>query len=160
MYLFDQNENALASPRAWVDGKDMGANPLDWATQMNTDVAVPAEASIKLEQEEVGGAIQLKIKVKGLATGKYNDLSLHTVITEGEINYNDGNDEFVHFEVMRTMLPDANGEPITIANGAERTFTRSITLEPTWVKANLKAVVFIQSTTSKAILQSARIALK
>jgi hypothetical protein len=160
-YLFSPiPASQYTAPMAWVGGLQMGNLATDWISQVTQDMKQAAEAKIVLSKSGTGSSVELRITVKGISSAQYSDLRLHTVITESEINYNDGNSEFVHHDVMRTMLPDAYGENILLGNSEEKTFTRSITIESKWKKDNLKAVVFIQSNGSKKILQAARISLK
>lgn len=156
-YLFAPTAFELGqAPTAWVDGSLIGATPQNWIGQLDQDLSLAPDAKIELTKVINGSTIEVTIKATGLMTSAFNDLRLHTVVTESDIEYNDGNIENVHYDVMRRMYPDGDGEPITLSAGQTRTFTRSITLDPTWVQANCDVVVFIQSQASKYILQAAK----
>ncbi len=153
-------DDQFTSPIAWVDGSMMANKGGDWAVKSNSDIFQRAEARIDITQRALlNGDIELTIKVKGLSASKYNDLRLHTVVTESLINYNDGNSEWEHNDVMKLMIPDSEGSPVTITDGSETTFTRTFTIGTGWVRANLKAVVFLQANSAKTVLQSASVAI-
>ncbi len=158
-YLFKPLTSYIA-PCGWVDGWNADSDPDAWLTKISEDMKVAPEAKIELTKEDQGSDVVLTITVKGITSGAYTDLRLHTVMTESDIHYNDGNSEWVHYEVMRTMLPDANGTTLTLANDEEKTFTRTLTFDAKWVRDNMKAVVFLQANGSKKVLQAAKISLK
>jgi len=47
---------------------------------------------------------------------------------------------------MRDMIPDANGEAVTIAAGDSVLKTRNFTISSSWPQDSCKAVVFLQNT--------------
>lgn len=157
MYLFSpMPENEFAAPKGWIGGQMIGPRATDWIAAANTDMAKAAGAKIDLSASRDASAVTLTITVKGISTSAYQDLRLHTVITESDIEYNDGNSEFVHFNVMRRMYPDASGELVSIANGQTATFQRVMPIESHWNPEKLDVVVFLQSNGSKEILQAAK----
>jgi hypothetical protein len=150
----------LSFPQAWIDGSNAGSNANGWIGKAQNDLSVAPEARIELTKTGGAGAVTLNIKVTGMNATAYSDLHLHTVVTEDDIYYNDGNAEFEHYDVMCEMLPDADGEAITLTNGQSQTFSRNITVKQGWHLDKLNAVVFVQSKGSKAVLQAAKISLK
>jgi len=158
-YLFNPITQFVA-PNAWVGGQNMGSTAADWVAQVTQDMKLPAEAKIVLEKTDNGNQVTITARITGMTGSNYSDLRLHTVVTESNINYNDGNSEYVHYDVMRHMYPDAEGEAITLPQGQEKTFTRTIDIDSKWTKSNLKVVVFIQSYGTKKILQAGRLSLK
>ncbi len=160
-YLFLPIPIANASaPNTWVSGVAAGASAQNWISMTNADINVKPEARIDLEKQDVGGRIQVTVRVRPLASLSGQNLRLHTVVTESDIHYNDGNAEDVHYDVMRTMLPDADGEAITLTPGQTSEFTRTIDMEPRWVRANCSVVVFVQNPDTKHVLQAAKIHLQ
>lgn len=159
-YLFAPTAFELGNaPNAWINGTLIGSVAQNWVAQINQDLTIAPDAKIELTKVVNGSAITLTIKATGLMASAMTDLRLHTVVTESNIEYNDGNSENIHYDVMRTMLPDAAGEQITLAKGETKSFTRQITIDPTWVQNNCDVVVFIQSNTSKYVLQAAKTTL-
>ncbi|MFZ1731346.1 MAG: Omp28-related outer membrane protein [Bacteroidota bacterium] len=151
--LFDPNEGA---PMGFVNGQKINNRASDWISSATTGVDVPAGAKIELESTRSGNTINLTITVKGITTGSFNDLRLHTVVTESDIEYNDGNSELVHFDVMRRMYPSAEGEIVTIANAQTAVFQRSIEINSEWNADNLGVVVFLQRNSNHDVLQAAK----
>jgi hypothetical protein len=159
-YLFNPiPENQFSAPRGWVGGVNLGPRATDWIATANEDMNKPADAKIELSATRDATAITLDISIKGLSTSQYADLRLHTVLTENDIEYNDGNSEHIHHNVMRRMYPDAHGEQVSIANGQTVSFQRIMPFESIWNPENLDVVVFLQATGSKHILQAAKLKL-
>lgn len=157
LYLFSpMPENEFAAPKGWIGGQMIGPRATDWISAANTDMDKPAGAKIELTSTRNASAVTMTITVKGISTSAYNDLRLHTVLTESDIEYNDGNSEFIHFNVMRRMYPDAQGEQVSIANGQTVTFERVMPIESLWNPEKLDVVVFLQAAGSKEILQAAK----
>jgi len=156
-YLFSPlPENQYTAPRGWANGKMLSGQANDWAAAATNDLSKPAGANIELSSSRTSESIALTIRVTGIATSSFNDLRLHTVVTEDEIEYNDGNSEHIHYNVMRRMYPDAEGEIISVANGQTITLERFIAIEELWDPEKLEAVVFLQSAGSKELLQAAK----
>jgi hypothetical protein len=149
-----------SAPTGFVDGSNVGNKPQDWVSGIDNDIPLPAEAKIGIERTVTGSDVSLTVTLTGIRTGDFSDLRLYTVITQSNIHYNDGNSELVHYEVMVTMLPDAAGEALSIANGQTVTRTRSFTLKPEWLRDDMTAVVFLQSASTKHVLQAAKLSLQ
>jgi hypothetical protein len=66
-----------------------------------------------------------------------------------------GLDSLHHVE--RNMLPDANGEAVTVPANDSITKARSFTVDAAWVAQNCNFVVFVQDNSSKTIYQGASI---
>jgi hypothetical protein len=152
-YLFDPNEGA---PMGFVNGSKVNNRATDWIASAKTGAEAPAGAKIDLASTRSGNTIDLTITVKGISTASFNDLRLHTAVTESEIEYNDGNSELIHYDVMRRMYPSAAGEPVTIGNEQTAVFQRSIEIHEDWNADHLGVVVFLQSNGSKEVLQAAK----
>ena len=157
LYLFSPiPENEYAAPKGWVGGQMISQKATEWIAAANNDMAKAAGAKIELAPTRDASAITMTITVKGISTSAYGDLRLHTVVTESDIEYNDGNSEFIHFNVMRRMYPDSQGEQVSIVNGQTVQFQRVMPIEAHWNPEKLDVVVFLQSASSKEILQAAK----
>ncbi len=149
----------ISAPKGWVGGELINNKGVDWIAAADADMQLAAGAKIELERTRNGSSIELSIKVTGITTSDYNDLHLHTVVTESDIEYNDGNSENIHYEVLRRMYPSASGEKVTLDNKQTAQFSRTIEIDPTWNGDHLEAVVFLQSQGSKHVLQAAKLHL-
>ncbi|MDH7514385.1 MAG: Omp28-related outer membrane protein [Bacteroidota bacterium] len=159
-YLFSPIPIANASaPNAWVDGTAVGSSATNWVSALQSRLSVPPELGIDLSKRDSAGGCVLDISVKPLTAIGTADLRLHTVITENDISYNDGNAETMHYDVMRCMIPNAEGEQISLTPGKTERFTRFIIFAPFWVREKCSAVVFVQDHSTKQVLQAAKIAL-
>jgi hypothetical protein len=69
-----------------------------------------------------------------------------------------GMDSLHHVE--RAMLPDANGEAVSIPAGDSLVKTRDFTLDPGWVARNCNLIAFVQNNSTKEIYQGARTAVQ
>jgi thiol-disulfide isomerase/thioredoxin len=83
--------------------------------------------------------------------------TLHFVIVENNIPYNWQGMTELDF-VMRDMLPDANGEAVTIPANSSITKSRSFTVASNWKEKDCKIVVFVQAS-SREIYQGAEIGI-
>ncbi|MEO0162041.1 MAG: Omp28-related outer membrane protein [candidate division WOR-3 bacterium] len=83
--------------------------------------------------------------------------TLHFVIVENNIPYNWQGMTKLDF-VMRDMLPDQNGEGVTIPANSSITRSRNFTIATSWKEKDCKIVVFVQSST-REIYQGAEIGI-
>ena len=83
--------------------------------------------------------------------------NLHFVIVENDIPYNWQGMTKLDF-VMRDMLPDANGESVTIPANSSITKSRNFTIASSWNENNCKIVVFVQGA-NRQIYQGAEIGI-
>jgi hypothetical protein len=156
-YLFSPiPADQFGAPKGWVGGKMINNKGVDWIAAADADMQNTAGAKIELKSTRDGNAVTLTIHVTGISSANYSDLRLHTAVTESEIEYNDGNSENIHYDVMRRMYPDASGESVTIGNNQTTHFTRNIEIASEWNPENLHVVVFLQSKGSKEVLQVAK----
>ncbi len=96
-----------------------------------------------------------------------SSIKIHTVVIEDPINLAvpAQNGEAVMRDVLRKMLPNANGTSMASSTtvGGYKTFTSNYTIPTTGsqpiVKENLHVVVFVQDNSNKEILQAAKFSL-
>jgi len=80
---------------------------------------------------------------------------LQVALTESHIYYVWQNMDSLH-HVERAMLPDANGEAVTVAPGESLTKTRDFLVDPAWNARNCELVAFVQNNSTREIHQGAR----
>ena len=83
--------------------------------------------------------------------------TLHFAVVENDISFSWQGMSKIDF-LMRDMLPDANGEAVSIAAGDTIVRSRDFSLGSLWAEENCKIVVFLQSGT-REIYQGAEIAV-
>ncbi len=72
--------------------------------------------------------------------------NLHFVVTENGVPYTAPNGERIFNNVMRDMLPDANGQSISIPAGGTLDTARAYTLGSGWAADSCCIVVFVQGS--------------
>ncbi|KPK67995.1 hypothetical protein AMJ87_12570 [candidate division WOR_3 bacterium SM23_60] len=83
--------------------------------------------------------------------------ALHFAVVENDISFSWQGMSKLDF-LMRDMLPDANGEAVSIPAGDTIIRDRSFSLDALWAEENCKIVVFLQSAT-REIYQGAETAI-
>ena len=167
VYLFTPIpfQNASA-PNCWVDGTNVGNKAADWISQADAEIPRSADARISIQKTITSDTankkttVHLTVNTRMLSTRSFSDLRLHIVVTQSNIQYNDGNIETVHYDVMNLMLPDAEGQAITLAANEEKMFTYSFDLQAPWLLQDLSVVAFLQNHTNKEVLQAAKLKLE
>lgn len=140
-------------PNCTVDGTDAGWPPDLWPAAAQGQVGVPSPLTIDLDVS-VSGEITATIFAEETLSGIDN--VVHFVLTESDIHYTGPNGDPIHDQVMRDMLPDANGHALNISQGQTVTMTVAYNMDPSWNPATMEAVVFVQNNQSKEIYQAAK----
>jgi hypothetical protein len=87
-----------------------------------------------------------------------DDIVLHTVITETDIEFDEApgsNGEREFFDVMRLMFPSNDGEPIRdLINAVEISYEFKDALLSNWNLEKIYAVAFIQNVNTKEVFQT------
>lgn len=89
------------------------------------------------------------------STGSPVSGQLQCVVVENHIPYSWQGMDSLQF-VVRTMLPNASGEAVTIPAGDSLVKTRDFTLTSGWVAGNCEVVAFVQDNSTKQIIQGGR----
>ncbi len=158
--------NATSSPSVVFGGDTMmvgGTNqgtlyPL-YRSYFDRKKSIPSPLDISLSRtyDSTARTGQLRIVVRNNSTSAVSG-KLHVAITESHMYYQwQGMDSLQHVE--RTMLPDANGEDITVAVGDSVVRTRDFTINSAWVARNIDFIVFVQNASPRSIFQGAKLAL-
>lgn len=87
----------------------------------------------------------------------HDSLRFHCAITESGIYWPAPNGLEIHNQTMRDMVPDAEGEPMTIQYGDTLNFVRQFVLDDLIAADSCEVVVFVQDNGSKEILQAAKV---
>lgn len=126
---------------------------------INNQVAAASPLKITVTEVDNGNNRDITVTLTnvGNLTSSGNDV-LHLVVVERNINYvtAPGNNGEKHFpNVMRKMLPDANGTSITIPSaGMSSSHTFNVVEDAIWNNAEIASIAFVQNDNTKEIYNS------
>jgi hypothetical protein len=150
------------APDMFINGTQQGSSPSVWPGVIGNYLTVVSPFEITVTgtlSASTGGNIAVNVRSDGTAMSG-SSYVLHTVMTESNLIYTGPNGDPKHENVMRMMYPSASGEAFTIALNETKLFTRTIAFNSAWVIPNLEIVVFVQNTTTKEIVQAAKIPIR
>ncbi|OQY30013.1 MAG: hypothetical protein B6244_01770 [Candidatus Cloacimonetes bacterium 4572_55] len=140
-----------AVPTGFIEGDDVGSSGSGWSNLIQNHLNVSSPLAIDLEVAD--GAATAHITAEGAISP---NSVVHFVITESNIDYTGTNGDPHHDQVMRDMIPDADGHPLTISQGETVDMSVSYMIDPGWNPSNLEIVVFVQNNTTKEVYQAAK----
>jgi hypothetical protein len=153
--------NVFFAPTTIIDGI-LYPNSLDSNSvkqKVNERLAATPAFEINISDEFIEGSYYVNVQVNLLTgSGSLDNLILHTVIIESEIEYDSApgsNGETKFYDVMRNMLLSAEGVYIyEVQQSGSNTLELEADLIEMWNTNNLNTVVFIQNKTTKEVLQA------
>lgn len=126
-----------------------------WVTQ-RLAVSSPLTINMTCTYDTVSNNGTVTASITNTSTGSVSG-TLQFAIVENNIPYSwYGLTTVEH--VCRDMLPDANGEAVTIPAGGNIVRSRNFTIDPGWNERNCKIVAFVQGST-KEIYQAAEVGI-
>jgi len=161
-YQFNPSENSVrknyygqpAYPYLFVDGADAGGIHQAWGMYILARMGIESNLEIEISGHYNEDTRETNLQLAVTATGDVTqpNLRLHVALTESELDYGG----HTHNQVMRDMIPDAQGESFSISNGQTLHFNRSFTVDGELEDDNCEIVVFVQSYFTREVLQSAK----
>jgi len=139
-------------PGGRTDGQDIGFG--EGAVALRLAIQSPLTISLSGTYNSGNRQGSVRAHVVNTSTGTVSG-TLHFAVTENGIPYNAPNGERIFNNVMRDMLPDANGQSISIPAGGTLDTSRAFTLGSGWVADSCNLVVFVQNS-SREVLQAAK----
>jgi hypothetical protein len=141
-------------PHLFTDGSSAGTNYLAWGLYIMGCMGVESNLEIRINglYSEVTRETSLELTVTATGDVTQPNLRLFVALTESALEYQG----HTHNQVMRDMIPDAEGESFTISNGQTLEFTRQFTVDGQLVDDNCEIVVFVQSYSTKEVLQAVK----
>lgn len=154
--------NILFAPTTILDGtaRPTSSDSVAMKDSINVRLLLPPRFNITIADSSVGGIYYASVRVQTLDTSGtgFNDLVLHTVVTETDISFTTppgSNGETEFFDVMRAMLPTRNGEALASGNRTGTVmYSRQVVIGSGWNVAKLHTVAFVQNTRTKVIFQT------
>ena len=147
-------------PNYLMDGTNYGVpgDPLAMVGQMWQDLVNPSPVKILVEANIDADSVRTAVSLIGLQSVTQTNLHLRTAIIERMIVYAyppGSNGEKVFPDVMRKLLPDANGISIASINpGDTLTYQLNFAVDPAWNWQDLAVVSWLQSDATKEVIQS------
>lgn len=157
--------SVTGTPTAWFDGALSEVGGLGTGTMYpfyrhhvttRTGVDSPLEITLYCSYDSITNQGTIDATVENTSASAVSG-NIHFVVIEDHIPYNWGGLTEVN-HVMRDMIPDANGEAVTIPVADTIIRSRNFTIDPTWNELNCEIVVFIQGA-SRAVYQGAEIGI-
>lgn len=148
-------------PTVMIDGtaRIIGASSMEAAYAAYEDSILAGLGETTPVSIDVAGSVDGSdgtVTIRLIATDSVGvaDLRLHVVVFEDSVeNTIPIGDPFYRF-VVRDMIPDEEGEAISIEKGDTTDIVRLFSVENEWDGTKLGAVVFLQSPDTKEVLQA------
>jgi hypothetical protein len=169
MYLYNTSENNArrnyygvnSIPQGRFDGIIGIFTPYNQTTLQSyydsrKDILSPV--SIILSDSTFGDSVRVRALVYCETLISNPSVRLHLAVIEKHIHYSSPpgtNGETDFYWVMRNMLPDANGTPLTLYPGMTKVIEKTFWMDPLWQAIQVDLVAFVQAA-DKEILNSAK----
>src|SRR5690606_25052554 len=128
----------------------------EFSSRLDERVSVVSPLEINLSGTKTEGIINVEAQIIGAAKIPQSDLVIHFVVTE-DVTYTGRNSVSPQDFVMRKMVTSSTGEAFSVEQGENKTISKNIPLSQNWIPDSLSVIVFIQSTGTKEVFQSAMI---
>jgi len=161
-YLHNPSENLARNsyygspvrPHLFTDGFSATTNYHAWGMYILARMGIESNLEIQINGNYNQGTRETNLQLAVTGTGEITqpNLRLQVVLIESDLDYGG----HTHNQVMRDMIPDAEGESFTISNGQTLHFDRSFTVDGLLQDENCEIVVFVQSYSTREVLQSAK----
>jgi PGF-CTERM protein len=117
-------------------------------TLFNGRTGVGSELKITIEGDldQAQATGDLWVNISAVDTVTEDNLVLHVVVFENDVDYNAPNGETVHEFVVREMLDGANGKSISISNGQTLNYPYSFDFPTHQDPAEVGVIAFVQTT--------------
>ena len=153
--------NVFFAPTTVIDGvlKPISTDSTSVKAAIDSRLSVTPRFDVKINATLEGDYI-INVNVKFIDTTaiNMNDLILHTVLTETDIEFEQApgsNGETKFFDVTRLMLPTKEGGSLRqLIDQGELSFQFEDALLSSWDLEKINTVVFIQEKTSKEVFQT------
>jgi hypothetical protein len=155
--------NIITAPTVIIDGvtRPISSDSNDIRSAIEAALLEEPEFDLEVTNSVSGGNINITVKVTPLNTAGLNagELRLYTAIVEKRIETAEppgSNGETVFYDVLRKMLPAANGELISTANLNEISeYQRQVQIDASWNMNEITTIVYLQNNSTKKVIQAA-----
>ena len=147
-----------STPQAFFNGIHKSNNYDGWASELDVLTAEQSKIDLSLSGSYNDSSFTIKVMVTKTADISENDLTINYVVVEDNINYAGRNGISVHNNVMRKIV-NPTGDAFDINLNETKELSATVNFNKLWNKDNIKIIVFIQSSSTKKVFQSASISL-
>ncbi len=121
--------------------------------KVNQRMGIASRYSLTASGVMNGNNFDINVEVAKPEADTNTNVVLHAVLTESEIYVNWQGQNHLN-NVVRLMVPNQNGTPVTLGTGESTTIPLSFTWNTAWSLAHGELVIFLQNNTTKEILQA------
>jgi hypothetical protein len=149
-------------PDMYLNGM-INIDPRYYTEQLFDDNLAPAYLSITPQISRNGNTITVSAAILPFPawTNPSSSMNIHIAVVEKTTTGNIGtNGEVIFHNILRKMLPDANGTPhASFSSGQYVNISKSYTFNSNDIEnfSNLQAIVFVQNATTNEVYQSATV---
>ncbi|NLI14672.1 MAG: T9SS type A sorting domain-containing protein, partial [candidate division Zixibacteria bacterium] len=140
---------------SFVGGSNTQSMYSNYLPLFNQRRVIKSAFSIDLAATHTGNNYQLQVTVIKHASIRYQNIVLHTALTESNINYNWQGQTRLDY-VERLMSPNYNGTVLNFSSSDTQVVNLTFTRNTGWVFHNLEIAAFIQNLEDKEILQGTK----
>jgi hypothetical protein len=145
-----------STPKAFFDGTIQQNNYGSWDELLDQRATASSPLRIALTGTKADNIININAEVIRTGNITTTDLVIHFVVVEN-VFYQGRNNIANHRNVMRRMVTSPAGESFSINENETKLFSKPINLSSGWIPDSLGVAVFVQSSSSKEVHQSAHI---
>jgi len=175
LYLFNPAENSARiryypphydgfryTPYAWIDGVVRGGFTFSyWGDYVASRLGIPSPYSVSLggefsPTERIGN---LRITMRQVDSVDAENLMLRVALLEDSVYYVANNGQQIHNHVMRKMIPDTLGTPVSIPESDSVTISVPFVCPEPLVSNNCKLAVWLQTDSTRMVWQAAIIGI-
>jgi hypothetical protein len=154
--FYEVDDPGAGVPYIVIDGVEF-PSPTDGGQiqqSIENRLGVDAALDLRVENEINGSSGQASVEVITGMDVPQGHFHLLFVVLESDLTHNAPNG-IDHFDnVMRAMLPTAEGLTLNLTIGDTLTFDQPYTIEAGWDAANLSIVAFVQNENTGEVLQA------
>lgn len=130
-------------------------NPLISATTIQANLNKTSPLHLKVSQNIVGNTGTVTVEATSLGSIPAGNYRLFAVVVEKKLDFASPNGETVHHDVLRQILPTAQGAVFTpAAVGQKATGTYTFTMNAAWKPSEIYVLAFVQNMDTKEVLNS------
>jgi thiol-disulfide isomerase/thioredoxin len=153
--------NHPAAPAGFLDGSEMGAfSTSEWPPEVNAELMSTRYMVINLSNtyDSVSRSGSVTANINTQTAVPTTDNVIHVVLVENKVPYISAQNGITQYEyVMRDMVNDSTGAPVTLTQGQTTTVDQSYTVDNRWKQDDCYLTVFVQSASSKKVYGVERI---